>query len=153
MAWISIGMTTLLCVSCGAGQTTQLFHSFAFDSGPHIVCVACSNSQTRHVFDEAAAAQHSANIDNVNYTQSRVTASEQRIIDLDKPAQIDPRAVRTRYGPRFDATGRHQHRSRETAPGLESKTALAHENEHAAGDPLHPATCQRQIFSILDGRK
>ena len=88
MAWISIGMTTLLCVSCGAGQTTQLFHSFAFDSGPHIVCVACSNSQTRHVFDEAAAAQHSANIDNVNYTQSRVTASEQRIIDLENQLKL-----------------------------------------------------------------
>jgi len=62
----------------------SLFHEFAFENGPHIVCVACSDSSTPHVFDEKAVAEHNASIEAVTNTQSRITASEQRIRDLEK---------------------------------------------------------------------
>ena len=62
----------------------QLFHAFAFADGPHVVCVPCSDSSTQHVFDENAVGEHNATIEAVNNTQSRITASEKRIRDLEE---------------------------------------------------------------------
>ena len=77
-------MATLKCVSCGTPQNQQLFYEFAFAHGPHLVCVGCSESPTQHVFDGAAATEHYATIEAANSTQSRITASEKRIRDLEE---------------------------------------------------------------------